>query len=105
MITSLVRPDWTNPATHPHPDQSFCLVAEVCESVAVALAAAQWISHRQPKCVGFTVLTVVSLYIFLKEKKNLTLDLSGLYRVPKTNCENQRNSLYLMSNLIYVGKM
>lgn len=52
-------------STHPHPDESLCLCAGLRQSVTVTLAAANWVSYRQPKRVWLTAVTVVSFHIYL----------------------------------------
>lgn len=52
-------------STHPHPDESLRLCTGLCQSITVTLAAAKRVSHRQPKGVWLTAVTVVSFHIYL----------------------------------------
>lgn len=61
------RADHKRP-TYPHPDESLRFHARLGESVAVALAAAQRVSHRQAERVGLATVAVVSFHVFLERR-------------------------------------
>lgn len=55
-------------SAHPHPDEPLGLCAGLCQPVTVTLAAAEWVSYRQPKRVWLTAVTVVSFHVYLKQQ-------------------------------------